>query len=70
MKSLRTFGTPSPAEFDTPIVSRSLVDASLNELDRRLSTSLRAFLDERFVTLQMVDAPEDAIATSKARSCS
>jgi len=44
-----------------------LVDATLNELDRRLPNALRAFLDDRFVTLRMVDAPEDAIATAKAQ---
>ncbi len=45
-----------------------LVDASLNELDRRMPDTLRAFLDERFLTLRRVDSREEASATLKTKS--
>ena len=60
----------SGAEIRHTDVFQPLVDASLQELDRRLAGTLREFLDLRFAKLRNVDVPEDAIATAKARASS
>jgi len=58
----------SGAEIRHNDVFQPLVDASLQELDRRLPGTLREFLDLRFARLRSVDVPEDAIATAKAQA--
>ena len=58
----------SGAEIRHTDVFQPLVDASLQELDRRLPGTLREFLDLRFARLRSVDVPEDAIATAKAQA--
>lgn len=60
----------SGAEIRHTDVFQPLVDASLQELDRRLAGTLREFLDLRFAKLRSVDVPEDAIATAKAQASS
>ena len=60
----------SGAEIRHTDVFQPLVDASLQELDRRLPGTLREFLDLRFARLRSVDVPEDAIATAKAQASS
>jgi hypothetical protein len=57
----------SGAEIRHTDVFKPLVDASLQELDRRLGNKLREFLDLRFAALRAVDVPEDALATAKAQ---
>ena len=58
----------SGAEIRHTDIFRALVDATLQELDRRLQDSLREFLDRRFAKLRCVDVAEDAIATAKAQA--
>ena len=46
----------------------ALVDASLHELEKRRGHTVREFLEQRFAALRAVDAPDDAVATLKARA--
>jgi len=60
----------SGAEIRHTDVFQPLVDASLQELDRRMPDTIREFLDRRFAKLRNVDVAEDAIATAKAQGAS
>ena len=60
----------SGAEIRHTDVFQPLVDASLQELNRRLPDTIREFLDRRFARLRSVDVAEDAIATAKAKGAS
>ena len=47
---------------------QALVAASIGELEARRGHAVGAFLDRRFAALRATDAPDDAVATLRARA--